>query len=86
MVIFCGLARPKLGLGLEAVKVVFYVNMTGMVILFGNTTTIINTMTFSDGYCYTGGLDGLKKHGQGKETMPNGDTYEGQWQNDKANG
>ena len=41
-----------------------------------------DTLTFSDGYAYCGGLRGLKKWGKGKETMPSGDTYVGDFEND----
>ena len=41
-----------------------------------------DTLTFSDGYAYCGGLDGVRKHGKGKETMPSGDTYVGDFEND----
>ena len=45
-----------------------------------------DTISYSDGSSYSGGLDGLLKSGQGKMYYANGDIYEGEWSGDMING
>ncbi|CCW69249.1 unnamed protein product [Phytomonas sp. Hart1] len=46
----------------------------------------IHTFQFSYGATYTGQYLGTKKHGQGYWLHPEGDSYEGQFENNKHNG
>lgn len=45
-----------------------------------------NTITYSDGSVYIGGIHNFKKEGQGTLTYVNGDVYEGQFADDQING
>lgn len=45
-----------------------------------------DTVTYSDGSSYSGGMEGLLKSGYGRMDYGNGDIYEGEWMGDLMNG
>ncbi|MAI86951.1 MAG: hypothetical protein CMF99_07320, partial [Candidatus Marinimicrobia bacterium] len=54
------------------------------VILFGDSVPKNDIVIF--GHNYTGDLKDGKRHGNGHYIYPNGNTYEGQWENNLING